>query len=58
MMYVILFIIGLSLFLSLRFKKPHFLLFPILSIFLYFVVEIALVPAPFFDTLKFIFSLS
>ncbi|WP_243387060.1 hypothetical protein [Bacillus kexueae] len=58
MIYVILSIIAASAFLALRFKKPQFLLIPILSIFIYFIVEIALVPAPFFDTLKFIFSLS
>lgn len=58
MLYVFLTIIALSAFLTLRFKKPQFLLIPVLSLFIYFIVEIALVPAPFFDTLKFIFSLS
>jgi hypothetical protein len=43
---------------TLRFKKPQFLLIPVLSLLVYFIIEIALVPAPFLETLKFIFSLS
>ncbi|TXC85954.1 hypothetical protein FS935_19050 [Metabacillus litoralis] len=55
---LILCITGFSLFMSFRKKKPQFLLIPVLSLLLYFIVQIALVPASFIDTLKFIFSLS
>lgn len=58
MLYLILFIIGFSLYLTILKKKPQFLLIPVLSLLIYFIIEIALVPAPFLDTLKFIFSLS
>lgn len=49
---------GVSLILALRKKKSYFLALPFLSIFLYFFIEVLKVPAPFFDTVKFIFSLS
>ncbi|UHA61339.1 hypothetical protein KDJ21_006710 [Metabacillus litoralis] len=49
---------GFSLVLCLRKRKPQFLLIPVLTLLLYFIVQIALVPAPFLDTIKFIFSLS
>jgi hypothetical protein len=51
-------ITGISLFLGLRKNKVIFLAIPFLSIFLYFLIQIIMVPAPFFETLKFIFSLS
>jgi hypothetical protein len=47
-----------SVVMALRKNKTFFLFVPFLSIFLYFLVEILMVPAPFFDTVKFIFSLS
>ncbi|WP_110112597.1 hypothetical protein [Bacillus sp. CGMCC 1.16541] len=47
----------ISIFLGLRKRKTFFFAVPFLSLFLYFVVEVALVPAPFFETVKFIFSL-
>jgi hypothetical protein len=50
-------ITGICLFLALRKKRPIFLAVPFLSIFAYFLVQIILVPAPFMDTVKFIFSL-
>ncbi|CAM3610434.1 hypothetical protein J7I93_20520 [Bacillus sp. ISL-47] len=50
-------ITGVCLFLALRQKKPIFLAVPFLSIFAYFLVQIILVPAPFMETVKFIFSL-
>jgi len=50
-------ITGISLYLAFRKNKLIFLAVPFLSIFLYFLVQIIMVPAPFFDTLKFIFSL-
>ncbi|WP_396126076.1 hypothetical protein [Cytobacillus firmus] len=50
-------ITGTCLFLALRKKRPIFLAVPFLSIFAYFLVQIILVPAPFMDTVKFIFSL-
>ncbi|MFC0272343.1 hypothetical protein ACFFIX_12950 [Metabacillus herbersteinensis] len=57
-LWIMLAITGFSLFFALRKKKAQFLLIPFLSILLYFIVQIALVPAPFFDTIKFIFSLA
>ncbi|WP_404330431.1 hypothetical protein [Mesobacillus maritimus] len=51
-------ITGVSLVMALRQKKSYFLAIPFISIFLYFLFEIAMVPEPFFDTVKFIFSLS
>ncbi|BCB05914.1 hypothetical protein [Bacillus sp. KH172YL63] len=43
--------------LALRKKRAIFLTIPFMSLFLYFIVQIALVPVPFFETVKFIFSL-
>ncbi|MBY0097383.1 hypothetical protein [Mesobacillus maritimus] len=51
-------ITGVSLVMALRKKKSYFLAVPFISIFLYFLIEIIMVPEPFFDTVKFIFSLS
>ncbi|APH03411.1 hypothetical protein [Bacillus weihaiensis] len=60
-MLILLFLFGVtgfSLVMCLKKKKPHFLLIPVGTILLYLVIQIALVPAPFLETLKFIFSLS
>ncbi|MBM7585279.1 putative membrane metal-binding protein [Bacillus pakistanensis] len=46
------------LILALRKKKAFFLAIPFLSLFAYFIFQIALVPIPFLDTVKFIFSLT
>lgn len=46
-----------SIYLFIKRKKVFYLALPILSLFIYFIVEVALVPAPFMDTVKFIFSL-
>ncbi|MBM7610372.1 hypothetical protein QUF56_01255 [Ureibacillus composti] len=43
---------------ALRKKQFLYLLVPVVAMIGYIVVEIALVPAPFFETVKFIFSLS
>ncbi|MEH7443424.1 hypothetical protein AABM38_22850 [Heyndrickxia sp. MSNUG] len=51
-------ITGISLLLAFKKNKMIFLAVPFLSIFLYFLIQIIMVPAPFFETLKFIFSLS
>lgn len=51
-------ITGISLFLAFKKNKMIFLAVPFLSIFVYFLIQIIMVPAPFFETLKFIFSLS
>nr|WP_121610584.1 hypothetical protein [Mesobacillus foraminis] len=47
-----------SLYLAFRKKRSFFLVVPFLSIFVYFLIQILMVPAPFLDTVKFIFSLS
>jgi hypothetical protein len=54
---ILILITGFSLIMALRKKKTFFLVVPFLSIFVYFFIEILLVPAPFFDTVKFIFGL-
>ncbi|MCM3586902.1 hypothetical protein M3182_14280 [Mesobacillus maritimus] len=51
-------ITGVSLILALRKKKTIFLMVPFLSIFVYFLIQVIMVPAPFFETVRFIFSLS
>ncbi|MGR3766120.1 hypothetical protein [Rossellomorea sp. NS-SX7] len=54
---VLLLITGASIFFAVKKKKAVFLVLPFLSMFVYFIVQIALVPMPFFETVKFIFSL-
>jgi hypothetical protein len=54
----LLFISVFCLFFALKKKRPFFLVIPFLSILVYFVVQIILVPMPLIDTIKFIFSLS
>ncbi|MEH7883189.1 hypothetical protein V7654_02585 [Bacillus sp. JJ1609] len=51
-------ITGISLLLAFKKNNMIFLAVPFLCIFLYFLIQIIMVPASFFDTLKFIFSLS
>lgn len=46
-----------SVILGLRKKKPIFLLAPFASIFAFMLVKIIMVPMPFTDTVRFIFSL-
>lgn len=55
---IVVLLTAFCLFLALRQKKTIFLAIPFLGIFVYFLVQIILVPAPFLDTIKFIFSLS
>ncbi|RSD27106.1 hypothetical protein [Mesobacillus subterraneus] len=51
-------ITAISLYMAFKKNKLIFLTVPFLSIFLYFLIQILMVPAPFFETIKFIFSLS
>ncbi|RIW36115.1 hypothetical protein D3H55_06560 [Bacillus salacetis] len=51
-------ITGACLVLALKKKKASFLAIPFISLFGYGLVQIILVPLPFIDTVKFIFSLS
>ncbi|MCG1021375.1 hypothetical protein EKQ44_06765 [Sutcliffiella horikoshii] len=55
--YLFLIITITSIFLAIKKQRPILLSVPIAALFTYAVVEIALVPAPFLDTVKFIFSL-
>ncbi|WP_246944387.1 hypothetical protein [Bacillus pinisoli] len=57
MLILILLITGFSLFYTFKKRKPQLLVLPFLFLFIYFIVEIALVPAPFIDTIKFIFAI-
>ncbi|WP_084591239.1 hypothetical protein [Ureibacillus sinduriensis] len=56
-LYVFLVLSGLCLLVALRRKRFGVLAVPFVAIALYIVAEIILVPAPFIDTVKFIFSL-
>ncbi|MGO4890216.1 hypothetical protein ACJ2A9_20915 [Anaerobacillus sp. MEB173] len=57
MIYLFLAITVLSLFFTLKMRKPILLTVPFATIFVYLIVQIAMVPMGFFETVKFIFSL-
>ncbi|MCR6111930.1 hypothetical protein HXA35_16405 [Bacillus sp. A301a_S52] len=57
MLYIFIIIMLLSLLATFRYRKAFFLAIPFLTIFIYLLVQIILVPAPFMETVKFIFSL-
>ncbi len=59
LVYFILFLLitGACIVFAIRKRRAFFLAIPFMSLFIYFIVQIALVPAPFFETVKFIFSL-
>jgi hypothetical protein len=46
-----------SIIFAIKKQRLQFLAIPFVFLFVYFIIEVALVPAPFFETLKFIFSL-
>jgi len=48
---------GLCLFIAFKTKRMLLLTVPVIAFIVYFIVQIALVPLPFIDTVKFIFSL-
>ncbi len=54
---IILLVTALSIFFTIKKRKPQFLLLPFLALLTVLIVEIALVPAPFFETVKFIFAI-
>ncbi|MBB5172380.1 hypothetical protein [Texcoconibacillus texcoconensis] len=43
--------------LTIKYKKPILLTLPFFAMGIYLVIQIALVPMPFWDTVRFIFSL-
>ena len=55
--YLFLIITATCIFLAIKKQRPILLAVPIATLVTYAVVEVALVPAPFLDTVKFIFSL-
>ncbi|WP_077215037.1 hypothetical protein [Bacillus dakarensis] len=57
-LYLFLIVTAVCLILALRMKKAIFLTIPFISIFVYFIFQIILVPLPFIETVKFIFSLN
>jgi hypothetical protein len=57
MTYFFLILTGICLFFTFKLKKPLLLTLPFFSIFVYLIIQIALVPMSFFDTVKFILSL-
>ncbi|MHC8523583.1 hypothetical protein ACPJHQ_23595 [Rossellomorea sp. H39__3] len=48
---------GFCTFLTIRKKKIFYLAIPFMALFAFLIIQIAMVPAPFFETVKFIFSL-
>ncbi|RNA67463.1 hypothetical protein EBO34_12050 [Alteribacter keqinensis] len=59
MFTVILFflIIVVSIYLTVKKQRPLFLALPVVVIIGFMVIQVAMVPAPFFETVRFIFSL-
>lgn len=57
MFYLFSLIVIVSVFLTVKLKKPGFLAVPLGALFLFVVVQIAMVPLGFFETVRFIFSL-
>ncbi|KGR90223.1 membrane protein [Ureibacillus massiliensis 4400831 = CIP 108448 = CCUG 49529] len=45
------------LFIGFKTKRMFYLTVPVIAFIVYFIVQIAMVPLPFMDTVKFIFSL-
>lgn len=56
-LWIFMVLTGVCLFIALKKKQFSFLLVPVLLMFVYFIVQIILVPAPLLDTIKFIFAL-
>ncbi|UTR15802.1 hypothetical protein MM221_04275 [Salipaludibacillus sp. LMS25] len=57
MFFIFIIITSLSLLVTFRYRKTFCLAIPFLTIFIYFLIQVILVPASFIDTVKFIFSL-
>ncbi|BAB07464.1 hypothetical protein P4637_02650 [Halalkalibacterium halodurans] len=57
MIYLFLLLIVASIFACIRYKRPLFLTVPFAGILLVMIVQIAMVPMGFFETIRFIFSL-
>ncbi|WP_165763812.1 hypothetical protein [Halalkalibacter urbisdiaboli] len=57
MIYVFLLILLLSLIFAFRLKKPLLLTVPIATLFVFMIIQIAMVPLGFFETVRFIFDL-
>ncbi|MCM3760121.1 hypothetical protein M3212_04870 [Alkalihalobacillus oceani] len=57
MLYVFLGVTLLAIILAFRLKNPLILSVPFAAIFLYMIVQIAMVPVGFFETVRFIFGL-
>ncbi|WP_209123339.1 hypothetical protein [Alkalihalobacillus sp. BA299] len=57
MIYVFLLITLFSFIFAFRKKKPLLLSIPFAAIFVYMIVQIAMVPLPFWETVKFLVSL-
>jgi hypothetical protein len=55
--YLFLILTFASMVMAWRWKKPMMLTIPFAALFVYTVVQIAMVPLGFFETLRFIFSL-
>ncbi|SEB07097.1 hypothetical protein SAMN05421743_11522 [Thalassobacillus cyri] len=47
----------LSVVIALNKKRPIFLVVPFLSVFIFMLVKIIMIPVPFWETIRFIFNL-
>ncbi|WP_028783649.1 hypothetical protein [Thalassobacillus devorans] len=59
MIWVLIFavITVVSVVIALNKKKPFFLIVPFLSVFIFMLVKIIMIPVPFWETIRFIFNL-
>lgn len=57
MFWLIIIISLLSILIFIKKKNPVFLTVPLLTLFIYFLVLVLMVPLGFIDTIKFIFGL-
>ncbi|MFB5662726.1 hypothetical protein [Alteribacillus sp. HJP-4] len=46
-----------GIFITIKYKKPLFLLSPFAAMAVYMVIAMAMVPLPFWETVQFVFSL-
>ena len=56
-LYFLIVLTGICLFIALKSKRFILLVVPVLTMVLYFIVQIILVPGPVSETIAFIFSL-
>ncbi len=50
-------VVALSIFATVKYRKPQLLTVPLFAMAIFMVIQIAMVPMPFWDTVRFVFSL-